>query len=82
MRCKLCGSDHVKSIYDGFIRDGGLGNYTKETVTMLQCEDCDVIWHEAVIGDSKNIMRRKNIEILWKGVLMRKLFIGSMIEKF
>ncbi len=51
MNCKLCGSNQVQIIYKGLIRDGGLGNYTKEPVSMLQCENCNVIWHDPVIDD-------------------------------
>lgn len=43
MKCKLCGSGNVKRIYTGIIRDGGLGQYTKDTVDVFQCKDCDVI---------------------------------------
>lgn len=51
MKCKLCGSG--KRIYTGIIRDGGLGQYTKDTVDVFQCKDCDVIWHENKIDDVK-----------------------------
>lgn len=51
MKCKLCGSNQIKVIYKKPIRDGGLGNYTKEPISMLQCENCNVIWHEPVIHD-------------------------------
>lgn len=53
MKCKLCGSGNVKRIYTGIIRDGGLGQYTKDTVDVFQCKDCDVIWHENKIDDVK-----------------------------
>ena len=46
--CKLCGSTEIKMEYEGLIRDGGLGKYTKRPVTMYRCCNCDVIWHEPV----------------------------------
>lgn len=53
MKCKLCGNGNVKRIYTGIIRDGGLGQYTKDAVDVFQCKDCDVIWHENKIDDVK-----------------------------
>ncbi len=52
MKCKVCGGDKIKIIYNGRIRDGGLGKYTEDAVTMWQCEACDVIWHD-VLSDTK-----------------------------
>ena len=46
--CKLRGSTEIKMEYEGLIRDGGLGKYTKRPVTMYRCCNCDVIWHEPV----------------------------------
>ena len=57
--CKICNSNHVKVIYHGLIRDGGLGKYTKMPVIMQQCEDCGVIWHEQVIEDAKEYYESK-----------------------
>lgn len=51
MKCKICGGSNIKSIYNGVIRDGGLGQYTKDFVEIFQCNDCDVIWHESKIND-------------------------------
>ena len=45
MKCAVCGSDKIIKTYEGIIRDGGLGKYTKNDVTMWKCMDCDVIWH-------------------------------------
>lgn len=33
-RCKLCGSNSTHIEYEGVIRDGGLGKYTKVKVKM------------------------------------------------
>lgn len=49
MQCKICNGKDIKVIYNGLIRNGGLGKYTKEPVKMYQCADCDVIWHEKVL---------------------------------
>lgn len=81
MKCKLCGSGNVKRIYTGIIRDGGLGQYTKDTVDVFQCKDCDVIWHENKIDDVKNTMRLKNTEKNWKVVRKKKSFMNFMIRK-
>ncbi len=51
MECSLCGSKNTKVIYDGKIRNGGLGKYTDNNIKMYQCCNCDVIWHEDVLSD-------------------------------
>ncbi len=53
MKCKLCESENTKIIYNGQIRNGGLGKYTENNVPMYQCVDCNVIWHENDILDTK-----------------------------
>lgn len=58
MKCKVCGGDKIKVAYKGLIRDGGLGKYTKEEVTMWQCKSCDVIWHD-VLSDTKKYYESK-----------------------
>lgn len=35
------------------IRDGELGNYTKEPVIMWQCMESNIIWHELVLDNAK-----------------------------
>ncbi len=45
-QCKICGGDDVHIEYDGIIRDGGLGKYTRKPVKMYRCNQCKVIWHE------------------------------------
>lgn len=54
MKCKLCSSENTKIIYNGKIRDGGLGKYTQEDVPVYRCEDCGAIWHENVLCDTKD----------------------------
>lgn len=51
MQCKICSSEKVKIIYDGIIRNGGLGKYTEKNIQMYQCENCEVIWHENQFSD-------------------------------
>lgn len=53
MKCKICGESNIKCIYNGLIRDGGLGKYTKDSVEIFQCNNCNVIWHENIINDVK-----------------------------
>lgn len=53
MKCKICGSENIDIIYNGLIRDGGLGQYTKKPVKIFQCKNCDVIWHDNEIADVK-----------------------------
>lgn len=59
MECKLCGSRKIRVTYKGLIRDGSLGNYTKEPVTMWQCDDCEIIWHEEIVEDTKRYYESK-----------------------
>jgi len=51
MECKICKSNKVKVIYNEIIRNGGLGRYTSAPVPMYQCEECGVIWHDAILKD-------------------------------
>ena len=46
MKCKLCNGKKIKTIYNGFIRNGGLGKHTTQNVSIYQCEECRVIWHD------------------------------------
>ena len=46
MKCRICGGQNIGVTYNGLIRNGGLGKYTEEPVTMWQCKDCGVIWHD------------------------------------
>ena len=49
MRCKVCNSPKVLLEYDGIIRNGGLGKYTKSNVKMYKCESCGLIWHDQLL---------------------------------
>lgn len=44
--CKICRSDDIEVIYDDYIRDGGIGNFTKDKYKMYQCKNCKTIWHD------------------------------------
>ena len=46
MECRICGNKVSDVIYQGVIRDGTFGNYTKEEVEMHQCRGCGAIYHE------------------------------------
>ncbi len=60
-KCKLCASDRVKIIYNGPIRNGGLGKYTYKDIPIYQCENCNVIWHEKeVINDLAKYYQSKD----------------------
>ena len=72
MKCKLCNSKKIKVIYNGKIRDGGLGQYTDMDVKMYQCEDCDVIWHEGVV---------ENLEQYYESKKYRQSLEGSSEEE-
>lgn len=44
--CAICGGEDIEIIYNGKIRHGGVGTWTKNDVEMYQCRDCGVIWHD------------------------------------
>ena len=66
MKCKLCQSTQIKIIYNDKIRNGGLGQYTTEDVPVYQCQNCNVIWHDNVLSDTKEYYEsteyRKSLE--------------------
>lgn len=49
--CKICGSKNNSIVYNGLIRNGGLGKYTAKNIKIYQCWQCKVIWHENQIDD-------------------------------
>lgn len=51
MSCKICNCHDVRIIYNGEIRNGGLGRYTNAPVPMYQCDACGAIWHDAIVDD-------------------------------
>ncbi len=74
MECKLCKSNRVKISYQGLIRNGGLGKYTNDPVTMWQCEDCGVIWHEKVIEDTKQYYQSREYRNSLEGSSEEEVF--------
>lgn len=60
MKCKLCSSENIKLIYNGKIRNGGLGQYTNRNVAMYQCLDCSVIWHEEILENLSQYYESKD----------------------
>lgn len=71
MTCKICNSKNISVTYEGLIRDGGLGCYTKVPVKMYKCEDCNVIWHESV----------KNLEEYYESAEYRNELEGTTEEQ-
>ena len=53
MKCSICDGE-MKIIYNGIIRNGGLGKYTEEKVCIYKCNDCEAIWHENKFADMDN----------------------------
>ncbi len=53
MQCAICGCEDVDVIYDGLIRDGRFGNWTKEKYKMYKCQNCETIWHDGLKNESK-----------------------------
>lgn len=86
MECKLCNSNHVRITYEGLVRNGGLGKYTKEPVTMWQCENCGVIWHDKVIDDTKQYYEsreyRNSLEGSSEADTFYKLHDKETLDKF
>lgn len=74
MKCKLCGESDIKVIYDGKIRNGGLGQYTEENVRMYQCTACNVIWHEEIVEDLKRYYESKEYRNSLEGTSEEKDF--------
>ena len=52
MQCKLCGSNHVKVIYNDKIRNGAINQYTESNVPIYFCADCESFFHEAVVDNA------------------------------
>lgn len=67
MKCKICSQDNAIIAYQGPIRDGALGKYTKKPVIMWQCKDCGVIWHEKVVDDLREYYESEEYRISLEG---------------
>lgn len=59
MKCRLCNGTKINTIYNGIIRNGGLGKYTSQNVFIYQCETCKVIWHDNQIDDMQQYYESK-----------------------
>ena len=85
MECKICKSKNIKIAYNGLIRNGGLGKYTKNPIAMYQCCDCDVIWHEKTI-DTKEYYEsqeyRKDLEGTSEEADFYRLHDKESLDKF
>ncbi len=53
MKCKICNSENVQIIYNGKIRDGKVGVWTKDNIPIYKCDNCQIIWHENLYDDIK-----------------------------
>lgn len=86
MTCKLCKSKYIEATYKGLIRDGGLGKYTNEPVTMWKCNDCGVIWHESLINNLNEYYEsqeyRDSLEGGSEDTLFYKLHDKETLNKF
>lgn len=51
MKCKICDGNNIEVTYEGYIRDGKVGNLYKNKVKMYKCIDCGTIWHEHMQED-------------------------------
>lgn len=74
MICKICGCENSKMIYNGLIRNGGLGKYTKSNVPVFQCDNCKVIWHENQLQDMQQYYESQEYREMLEG--------GSEEERF
>ncbi len=42
-KCSLCNSIEYSTVYEGKIRDGSIGNYTKKDHKVVKCKSCNLI---------------------------------------
>lgn len=86
MKCKICKSSRIQITYRGRIRNGGVGNYTQNSVIMWKCEDCGVIWHDPVIDDAKEFYEseeyRNSVNGSSDAELFYELYDKNSLEKF
>lgn len=67
MQCKICGSKEIRIVYNGKIRNGGVGKYTENNIPIYQCENCRVLWHETVVMDMKEYYESTEYRNLLEG---------------
>ena len=53
MECKICGNKEYRIVYEGIIRDGCFGKYTKEAVSIYQCGKCGAMYHKNKKADDE-----------------------------
>ena len=71
MVCKICGSEKVKIVYEGIIRDGGLGKYTDDPVKVWRCMECNAFWHD----------QTKNLKQYYESNEYRESLEGTVEER-
>ena len=81
MRCSVCSENKIEVIYNGKIRNGGLGQYTNSDVCMYRCSGCGTIWHDAMLRDDKNYYESKEYRTSLEGGPKKRIFIVYMIRK-
>lgn len=74
IKCKICKNSDVKLIYKGKIRNGALGKYTSEDVSVYQCEKCKVIWHKSQIEDIQQFYESAEYRISLEGSIEEDRF--------
>lgn len=74
MKCKICGSEKNNIIYHGVIRDGGLGKYTADNVSIYQCNNCSVIWHDNRIENMQQYYESPEYRNILEGGADESLF--------
>ena len=67
MQCKICGSKEIRIVYNGKIRNGGVGKYTENNIPIYQCKNCRVLWHETVVVDMKEYYESTEYRNLLEG---------------
>lgn len=86
MRCKLCGSENVKVIYNGVIKTGLLDGYTKEKWPVYQCQMCKAIWNEAQNKEDKGFYEngeyRERVDGDDQIQTFREKYDGQVLDKF
>lgn len=51
MNCLICNSDHLSIVYNGKIRSGSYGNYTKRNYIIYYCNNCKIRFLDKFVND-------------------------------
>ena len=69
MKCKICGCDNCKIIWNDVIRDGALDHYTDQEVILYQCNECGVIWHDLLERDLSHYYETETYRMSLEGTV-------------